>query len=62
MNSLGFDEAVLRTFAIAQTHEKDSKSLMYEFIALIRHPKYIFFAGSVQDRDAFFELRRRSCE
>ena len=36
---LGFEVAVLRIFATAHSQAKDSNSLVYEFIALARHPK-----------------------
>ena len=36
---LGFVVAVLRIFATAQSQANDSNSLVYEFIALARHPK-----------------------
>ena len=36
---LGFEVAVLRIFATAQSQPKVSNSLVYEFIALARHPK-----------------------
>ena len=57
-----FGGSCVEYFRKCQTHENDSKSLMYEFIAWMKQPKYIFFAGSVQVRDPFFVLRRRSCE
>ena len=36
---LGFEVAASRIFATAQSQAKDSNSLVYEFIALARHPK-----------------------
>jgi hypothetical protein len=62
MKLIGFELAVLRIFAIAHSQEKESKSLVYEVIALARHPKYTLRAFSVQLSGGFFVLSSRRRE
>ena len=56
--------AELRILATAHSQAKESKSLMYEVIALVKQPKYTFLAVSVQPKGFLCELsslRREYC-